>query len=178
MRGYMSARPLAWGRRGWQWQGRPEGSSEGGWLTGVEMRIEMDYGDGPVGAVDGAQERQRDGVVPPERDHPRERLPALCWAGLLGVGRRRPREDAVVALLDLVEGVRIVVSGSSIRQRAALRHHGRHGRYGRGHRDITAIQHGSPAVERVRVQRDIVSSADLCVRVTSVVGASFTKAAY
>ena len=33
------------------------------------MAVEVDHGDGAVGAVDGAQQRQRDGVVAAERDY-------------------------------------------------------------------------------------------------------------
>lgn len=40
----------------------------GGGRTGVEVAVEVDHGDRTVGTVDGAQEREGDGVVAAEGD--------------------------------------------------------------------------------------------------------------
>lgn len=77
----------------------------------VQVAVEVDDRDGPVGAVDGAQQRQGDGVVAAEGDDARERLAELGRARLLGVRLGRAREDVVVPLFDLVEGVGVVVPG-------------------------------------------------------------------
>lgn len=103
------------------------------------MAVEMNDRHGAVGPVDGPEQGQRDGMVTTEGDHARQRLALFRWADLVRVGGRLAGEDAVVALLDLVKGPRVVV---------------------RGNRDVTTVQHGGPAVERVRVQWDVVASAE------------------
>ncbi len=77
----------------------------------VQVAVEVDDRDGAVGAVDGAQQRQGDGVVAAEGDDARERLAVLGWALLPGVRLGRAREDVIVPLFDLVEGVGVVVPG-------------------------------------------------------------------
>ena len=74
----------------------------------VEMAVEVDDADGTVGAVDAAEQGERDGVVASEGDDSWESLAVLGRAGLVGVGVRFAAEDAVVAFFDLVEGVGIV----------------------------------------------------------------------
>lgn len=39
------------------------------WLPGVEVRVEVDDGDGTVSTVDGAEEREGNGVVTAEGDN-------------------------------------------------------------------------------------------------------------
>ena len=99
----------------------------------------MDDGYGPVGTVDGPQQREGYRVVSAEGDDAGQRLATLCGT-LLGRGRGRgPREDAVVAVLDLLQRVGIVV---------------------RGDRNVAAVQNGRPAVERVRVERYVVAATE------------------
>lgn len=81
-------------------------------LTGVQMAVEVDHGNRPVRAVDGPQQRQGDGVVTAHRDDARKRLAFLREADLVRIGGRVARENAVVALLDLVESPGVVVSAS------------------------------------------------------------------
>jgi hypothetical protein len=77
--------------------------------TGVKMAVEVNHGYGPVGAVNGLQQGEGDGVVAAERDDSGQGLAVLGGTLLVCVGRRRSREDAEVALLDLVESPGVVV---------------------------------------------------------------------
>jgi len=79
-------------------------------LPGVQVRVEVNNRDRTVGAVHAAEQRQRDGVVTAQRDHTREGLAFLRGAWSRGIGGRLAHEDAVVAFLDLVDGVGIVVA--------------------------------------------------------------------
>jgi hypothetical protein len=76
---------------------------------GVEMAVEVDYRHGAIGAVDGAEQRQGDGVVTTERDDAGQGLAVLGRTFLPGVGLGRAGKEGVVAFLDLVEGVGVVV---------------------------------------------------------------------
>jgi hypothetical protein len=78
------------------------------------MRVEVDDGDGAVGAGDAAEEREGDGVVAAEGDDAGEGLALEGWALPVGVGRGRPAQDAVVAVLDLLDGVGVVVPSTPI----------------------------------------------------------------
>lgn len=78
-------------------------------------------------------------MVTTEGDHARQRLALLRRADLVRVGGWIAGEDAIVALLNLVKSPRVVV---------------------RGNRDVTTVQHGGPAVERVRIQGHVVASAE------------------
>ena len=71
----------------------------------------MDDRDGPVGTVDGPQQRQSDGVVAAQRDDARKGFAPLCGTEFLGIRLRLTREDAVVSFFDLVKRVRVVVPG-------------------------------------------------------------------
>lgn len=75
------------------------------------MRIEVDYGDGTVCTVDGAEEGKGDGVVAAEGDDSWEGLAVLGGSFLFGVCGWGAGEDAVVAFFDLVEGPCVVISG-------------------------------------------------------------------
>lgn len=77
----------------------------------VEVRVEVYDADGTVGLVDGAEERERDGVVAAEGYDARECPFVLGWADLLGIGGGCAGEEAVVALLDLLDCVGVVVAG-------------------------------------------------------------------
>ena len=126
------------------------------------MRVEVDYGDGTVGTVDGTKEWEGDGVVAAEGDDSWQGLTVLCGAFLLGVCGGGAGEDAVVAFFDLVEGPCIVIPISStinIMPGRYLRE-GKEGEAIRSHRDISTIQDSSPAIERIRIQRHVVSSTE------------------
>lgn len=73
------------------------------------MAVEVDHAHGAVGAVDGPQQGEGDGVVTSERDDPGQGLALLGRADLLGVGRRLAGQDVVMALLDLVKSPGVVV---------------------------------------------------------------------
>ena len=78
----------------------------------VEVGVEVEYGDGAVDAVDGAEQGERDSVVAAERDQPWVRLAGLGEeAGGAGVGVGGAREEEVVAFFDLLDGVGVVVAG-------------------------------------------------------------------
>ena len=73
------------------------------------MRVKVNDGDWPVGSVDGPQQREGDGVVTPECDDARKRLALFCRTELLRIRLGSTRKDAIVALFDLVEGIRVVI---------------------------------------------------------------------
>lgn len=74
------------------------------------MAVEVDDGDGAVCSVDGAEERQGDGVVTAEGDDSGESLSLLGRAGLVRCCLGRSGEDVVVALLNLLESPCVVVT--------------------------------------------------------------------
>jgi len=82
---------------------------EGRGGASVQMAVKVDDGDGAVFAVDGAEEGESDGVVTSKGDHTRECFAMLRRTGLVGVGVGSAAQEEVVALLDLLERVRIVV---------------------------------------------------------------------
>ena len=77
-------------------------------LPGVEVTVEVDDGHRAVLAVDGAQQGEGDGVVTSQGDDSGQGLALLGGAELVGVGGGLPGEDAVVALLDLVQSPSVV----------------------------------------------------------------------
>lgn len=74
------------------------------------MRVEVDDSDGTVGLVHAAQEREGDGVVSTHGDDTGESLALDRGACQVGVVGGFAHEDAVVALLDLLDGPLIVVA--------------------------------------------------------------------
>ena len=78
---------------------------------GVEVGVEVDDGDGAVGFVHAAQEREGDGVVTAKGDDAWKGLALGRGAGVEGVGRWLAHEDAVVAFFDLLDGKGVVVAG-------------------------------------------------------------------
>lgn len=86
------------------------------------MAVKVHYRHGAVCAVDGAQQRQGDGVVAAEGDDARQGLALLGWAGLVRVGCWIAREDAVVALLDLVKRPAVVVPVAQTHQEHPVSH--------------------------------------------------------
>jgi hypothetical protein len=115
------------------------------------VAVKVDHADGPISLDHGAQQRQRDRVVPAQGDNARERT-ALAFPGavdlvvargpreaVLEVGVRlgRAREHGVVAALDLLDGVGVVVAGDG---------------------DVAAVDDGGPAGEGVGLERDVVTA--------------------
>ena len=81
------------------------------WSPGVEVGVEVDYGDWAVGFVHAAEERECDGVVTAEGDDTGEGLALGRRARSQGVGGWLAHEDAVVAFFDLLDGEGVVVAG-------------------------------------------------------------------
>ena len=115
------------------------GAAEDFGLPGVEVGVEMDYGNGTVRVGDAAEQRQGDGVVAPKRDNSREGLAGLGVPAYVGIRLGLARKEGIVACFDLFEGVCIVVGG---------------------HGDVSAIEHGGPAIEGIRVKGYIVAATD------------------
>lgn len=81
------------------------------WWECVQVAVKVDDGYGTVFAVDGAQQGESDGVVTSQGDHTGKCFAVLRGTGLVGVGVGCPAQKEVVALLDLLKGIGIVVSG-------------------------------------------------------------------
>lgn len=81
-------------------------------LPGVEVRVEVDDGDGAVCFVHAPEQRESDGVVASEGDDTWEDFSVLGDADVVGFRCGCPHEDAVVAFFDLLEGPFVVVSAS------------------------------------------------------------------
>ena len=86
-------------------------SAEDFGLPGVEVGVEVDDADGPVGFGDGAEEGQCDGVVSAEGYDAGEGLFVFGGADLVRVRGRGAHEEAVVPFFDLLDCVSIVVAG-------------------------------------------------------------------
>lgn len=82
--------------------------------TCVEMAVKVNHRDGSVGTVDGAQQRQGDGVVASESDETGQRLAELGWALLLAISGRSAREELVVPFLDLLQCPSVVIAASGV----------------------------------------------------------------
>jgi hypothetical protein len=76
-------------------------------------------------------------VIASHSDHTRESLALLCKPCLISVGSRLAHQNAVVTFFDLVDSPCWVVRGDG---------------------NITAIEYGGPAVERVGSKRYVISS--------------------
>lgn len=84
----------------------------------VQMAVKVDDSNGSVFAVDGAEEGKGDSVVTSESDHTGECLAVLGRTRLVGVGVGSAAQEQVVALLNLLEGIGIVIPKSPINQYA------------------------------------------------------------
>ena len=123
-------------------------------LPCIEMGVEVDDSDRAICTVHAAKKRKGDGVVAAQGDDTRESLALLRRTRCTGVGGRLTHEDAVVALLDLMNSPGIVVAAHS--QSSAAAHH--KSWMLPGHWNVTTIQYGSPAVERVGIERHVVAT--------------------
>lgn len=115
----------------------------------------MDYRNGPVGTVDGAQKWESDGVVAAEGDDARQHLATFGRAKLVGIGHRRSRQQLVVAVFNLLKSPCIIIPycGEYASQRLQNCMS-----YLRGHGNIAAVKHCRPAVEGIHSKRDIVTA--------------------
>lgn len=102
------------------------------------MTIKVNDRNWAVGTVDGAQQRKSNCVVTAKGNNSRQCFAIQCRTFLSGIRFWLSREDTEVTFFDLMESICIVV---------------------RRDRDITTVQHGCPAVERVGLQWYIVTSA-------------------
>ncbi len=73
------------------------------------MAVKVNDSDGAVGTVDGSQQGKSDGVVATQGDDARQGLALDGRAPLVGVRRGGAREDAEMALLDLLQSPGVVV---------------------------------------------------------------------
>lgn len=85
-------------------------SAEDLWFPRVEVGVEVDDGDGAVGAVDAAEEGEGYGVVAAEGDDPGECAAFECWTGHLSVSHGLAGEEGVVAFFYLLESVGVIVA--------------------------------------------------------------------
>lgn len=79
-------------------------------FPGVKVRVEMNYANGAVGFVDGAEEGQRDGVVAAEGDDAWEGFLSERGAGEGGGGHGCSHQEGIVAIFDLLDCVGVVVT--------------------------------------------------------------------
>ena len=78
-------------------------------LPGVEVAVEVNHTDGPVGLVYGSEKREGDGVVTSESDEARERFAELRYTRFTGSGVGFAHQERVVPVFDLLESIRVVV---------------------------------------------------------------------
>ena len=133
----------------------------------VQMAVKMNDADGSVLAVDAAKERESDCVIAAEGDHAREGFAVFRGAFEVCVGCWTAGENAVVAFFDLFDGVCVVVSfflgglvPLSTKNRSLMLPPLTSRRNSRSHRNVTAIYHSRPTVERIRLERNVESTAE------------------
>lgn len=127
------------------------------------MAIEMNDGNRPIASIDASQQRQGNGMITPKRDDSRKGLAVLGRTCFIRCRCRLTSQDGVVSLFDLTKGVFIIIPSLCIQSP-------QHARFlildrpwcidSRRHRDISTVQNFGPAIERVRVQRNIVAAAE------------------
>jgi len=105
------------------------------------MTIKMNNRNRSIGLLHAPEDRQHNGMVTAKRDNPRQYLPTFGRALSLLVRsvRWRPGQEAVVPLLNLLDGVCVIV--------------GRDG-------DIAAVQDSRPGVEGVHGEEGVVAAAE------------------
>jgi hypothetical protein len=77
--------------------------------TCVQVAIKMDHGHWSVGTVDGAKQRECDGVIASQGDNTWQCLPLQSWSLLVSVGGWRSTKEVVVSVFDLLKGIRVIV---------------------------------------------------------------------
>lgn len=104
------------------------------------MTVEVNHRDGPIGAVDGPQKRQGDGMVSAKGDDTGQSPPLGCRASFISVCGGGSGQDLEMAFLDLLEGPCVVVAWS----RSATFLHGWLGTH-----DVTGISPQSRTVAQL-----------------------------
>jgi len=121
------------------------GASKDGWFPRVEVRVKVDDGDRTVGGVDGPENGKDDRMVTAKCD---DSWVVFAVGGngnerfarqrvISERGKRRPMQELLVAVLDLLDSKFVVV--------------GRDG-------DVAAIDELEVRMERVDFERDVVAS--------------------
>lgn len=120
------------------------------------MTVKVNDGNGTVSLVHAAEKRQGNSVVTSHGDHARKSLAVLGLALHVGIGGRIAHENAVVSLLDLLDGPLIVISmhisEQSFLRLLSVQHL-------RGDRNIATIDDLGPAVEWIGSKGNVVTSA-------------------
>jgi hypothetical protein len=121
------------------------------------MRVEVNNCDRAIRLVHAAEKRQGNGVVASERDHSRECLAMLRDPKLFSISGRLTHENRIVAFFNLVDspGIIVPISTSELQTLPGTGSHN-----SRRDRNITTIQYLRPRVERIRIERDVVSAAE------------------
>uniref|UniRef100_A0A1Y1M106 Uncharacterized protein n=1 Tax=Photinus pyralis TaxID=7054 RepID=A0A1Y1M106_PHOPY len=101
------------------------------------MTIEVNHRDGPIGAVDGPQKRQGDGMVSAKGDDTGQSPPLDCRASFISVCGGGSGQDLKMSFLNLLESPCVVV---------------------RCDWNITAVEDSGPAVERICFEWDVVAA--------------------
>jgi len=105
------------------------------------MTIKMNNRNRPVSLLHAPEDWQHNRVITPECDNPRQYFPIFrrALSPLVRFVRWRPGQETVVSLLNLLNGVCVIV-----------------GRYG----DIAAVQDSCPGVEGVHGEEGVVAAAE------------------
>jgi hypothetical protein len=106
---------------------------------GIKMRVKVNNRNWTISTIHRPQQRKRNRMITAQSNHTRQSLAMLAGTRGAGIGGRLTHQDAVVALFDLLDGPLVVVA-----------------RYW----DVSAVDHCSPAVERVGVEGDVVAAAE------------------
>lgn len=79
-------------------------------LPGVKMRIEMNDGNWTVNLVDTSQDWEHNSMITTQCNNSRMRLALQTWSRLIGIRGRLPGKECVMSILDLLDGIVVVVS--------------------------------------------------------------------
>jgi hypothetical protein len=122
------------------------------------MTVEVDDSDWAVCLVDTAQQRQRNGMVTSKGNDTWKCLASPRDTGIAGAGIGLAHQQAVMALLDLLDSPGIVESV----KRQFRNNQQPYLPQGilRSNWDITTIQNSQLIAERVRLQRHIVTTTE------------------
>lgn len=80
------------------------------WLPSVEMRIKMNHGNGTVNLVDTSQDWEDNGMITAQCNNSRMRLALQARTRLIRVSSRLPGEKCMMSVLDLLDGIVVVIS--------------------------------------------------------------------
>lgn len=120
------------------------------------MAIKVDNANRTVGCGHAPEEWQGDRVIATKGNDSRQCSTSFRKPFLFSVGERQAGQQCVVALFDLLDRIGIIISDRPSACNGNMWTCGDE----RGHRNVSTIQHFSPAVERICIQWDIVSAAE------------------